>query len=332
MKYVDFRKFTEEHGAQPIYLFEGEEVYFREKGEELLKSKYLQEPTLDYACFDGNALKGEKIKGLVDAVSCFPFVSEKRMVKVAEFYPSEKDFDAYLSPLFANPPKDSILLIVNTTKGKTGSAALAKKQNVTYVDCSRSDEETIKRWISLTCKRAGVFADGTTCGLLANYCVLDMARIARETEKLLGYCAATGQERLTDALVDALVYPDSEYKIYELANALARKNYSEYMKIIKDLSTRGFNETSLLSALASYFKGLYEISLCKGSDREIAAELGIKEYAAKKNREQAAKFPKAQLLSLYESVYGAISNIKCGEWTPSGALKAVTAMLFFEKR
>ena len=53
MKYVDFRKFTDENGACPIYLFEGDDGYFREKGEELLKSKFLGEPTLDYVAFDG---------------------------------------------------------------------------------------------------------------------------------------------------------------------------------------------------------------------------------------------------------------------------------------
>lgn len=102
------------------------------------------------------------------------------------------------------------------------------------------------------------------------------------------------------------------------------------MKIVKDLSSRGFNETSLLNALASYFKGLYEVSLCAGSDKEVAAALGIKEYAAKKNREQAAKFTKKALLTLYSSVYSAISGIKCGEYTPSSAFKAIVAKLFFE--
>lgn len=330
MKYVDFRKYTDENGAQPIYLFEGEEVYFREKGEALLKARFLQEPTLDYATFDGGSLKGDKIKALVDAVNCFPFVSEKRVVRVSEFYPADKDFDFYLKDLFDNPPRDAILLIVNSSKGKSGTAALAKKTNVTYVDCARSDEETIKKWIYGTCKRAGVYADGVTCGKLANYCVYDMARIAQETEKLLGYCVAVGEQRLTDELVDELVYPDAEYKIYELANALARKNYSTYMRVIKDLSTRGFNETSLLSSLASYFKGLYETSLCKGSDQDVATALGIKEYAARKNREQAAKFGKELLLELYNATYGAISAIKCGEITPASALKTVTAKLFFE--
>ena len=40
VKYVDFKKFTDENGAKPIYLFEGEEAYFREKGEVLLKSRF----------------------------------------------------------------------------------------------------------------------------------------------------------------------------------------------------------------------------------------------------------------------------------------------------
>ena len=61
MKYVDFKKFTDENGAMPIYLFEGEEAYFREKGEALLKSRFLQETTLDFATFEGNKLKGNSM-------------------------------------------------------------------------------------------------------------------------------------------------------------------------------------------------------------------------------------------------------------------------------
>ncbi len=331
VKYVDFKKFTDENGAQPIYLFEGEEAYFREKGESMLKSRFLQEPTLDYASFDGSSLKGDKIKALTDAVNCFPFVSQKRIVRVTEFYPTEKEYESYLKSVFERPPTDGILLIVNEGKGKTGTATLAKKPNVTYVDCGRSDEETIRRWIYLTCKREGVYIDGVTSGKLASYCIFDMSRISKETEKLLTYCLAKGAQRLTDEIVDALVYPDSEYKIYELANALAKKNYSEYMKILNDLPTRGFKETTLLSSLASYFRGLYEVSLSKGGDKEIAIALGMKEYAVRKNREQARKFTSGELLQLYNEVYNAISGIKCGELTPSSALKKVTAELFFGK-
>ena len=323
MKYVDFKKFTDENGACPIYLFEGEEVYFREKGEALIKSRFLQEPTLDYSAFEGVSLKGDKLSLLIDAVNSYPFMSERRVVKVTEFYPTEKEYEGYLKKLFEAPPTASILLIVNSSKGKAGTASLAKKPNVTFIDCSRSDEETIKKWIYLTCKRAGVYADGIT--------IYDMSRISMETEKLLSYCHSMGLDRLTDEIVDALVYPDTEYKKYELANALARKNYSAFMRILGDLLAHGYNETELLSSLASYFKTLYEVAISKGSDGEIAAALGLKEYAVKKNREQAAKFTKEQLLDFYNAVYGGISAIKCGELTPSAALKAVTPKLFFNK-
>ena len=145
------------------------------------------------------------------------------------------------------------------------------------------------------------------------------------------YCEVKGSDRLTDEMVEALVYPDSDYKIYEIANALARKNYSAFMKISKDLSSQGYNENALLSALVSYFKGLYETSLCKGSDKEVAATLGIKEYVARKNREQAAKFTKEQLFSLYETTYSALNGMRGGLLTPDGAMKTVTMKLFFGK-
>ena len=329
MKYIDFKKFTDENGAQSIYLFEGEEAYFREKGEMLLKNRFLQEPTLDYISFDGAALKGDKLSEIVDALNAFPFMSERRIVRVNEFYPTDKEYETYLKGTFENPPTSGMLLIINCAKPKTGGAVLSKKPNVTHIDCGKSDEETIKKWIHLTCKREGVYADGVTCGRLAAYCNLDMARIAKETEKLLSYCEAEKIQRLSDEIVDSLVYPDAEYKLYELTNALARKNYGAFMKILNELAVKGYNELSLMSSLASYFKGLYEISCMKGSDAEIGAALGIKEYAAKKNREQAAKFQKGELLRVYSDVYQAISDVKCGVMTPPSALKTVTARLFF---
>ncbi len=332
MKYIDFKKFTDENGAKPVYLLEGEEGYFREKGEELLKTRFLEQPTLDYISFDGSELKGEKIKALTDALNCFPFASQKRVVRATEFYPTEKEYESYLKKTVENPPPSGMLIIVNQGKGKAGSAVLSKKTGITFVDCGKSDEETIRRWIYLTCKRAGVYADGVVCAKIAAYCVCDMARIAKETEKLLICCEGMGQTALTDALVDEMIYPDSEYKIYELANALARRNYTEFIRISEELQAKGFDPIALLSALASYFKGLYEASTTRGNDGEAAALLGLKEYAVKKNREQASKFSKKELFEHYQKIYQAVSRIKSGEITPDSALKKVIAGLFFQNK
>lgn len=329
MKYVEFRKFTDENGAMPVYLFEGEEAYFREKGEKLLLDRFLADKTLDYADFDGATMKGEKLKTLVDALNCFPLLSEKRIVRVTEFYPSEKDFDFYLSDLFADPPPAGMLIVVNSAKGKAGTAALAKKSGVTFVDCGRADNETIKKWITVTMKRAGVFTDGVTAGKIAEYCVGNMSRVEKETEKLLAYCEGTGLNALTDEIVDEVVYPDTEYKLYELGDAVSRRNYTAFAKVLAELTNKGFDEIELLNSVGYHFRNLYEASLLRGSDKEAAAALGAKEFAIRKRREQAARFGKGEVLFCYERIYDAISRIKCGELTPSSALKTVTAQIFF---
>lgn len=337
MKFVDLKKHVDENGACPIYLCEGEEAYFRDKAESLLKTRFLQDATLDYASFDGASLKGAKLSSLVAAVNCFPFLSEKRFVRVTDFYPTEEEYERYLKDIFENPPEYAILFIVNAQKktetGKTAEkgkkANLQKKPNVTYVDCGRSDEETIKKWIYLTCKRAGVFADGIVCGKICSYCVSNMARIAMETEKLLSYLEAKGLTKLTDEIVDEVVYPDSEYKIYELSNAVSKRDFNGYQKIMKELSAKGYDEASLLATLCAHFKSLYEVSGMRGSDGEIAAALSMNQYAVKKSRELAAKFGRNRVKELYESVFSAISGFKCGELTQASALRLVSAKIFF---
>ena len=329
MKYVELKKYTDEHGAMPIYLLEGEEVYFHGKGEELLKSRFVQEPTLDFTSFDGVGLKGENLKKVTDAVNSFPFISQKRMVKITEFYPTEKDYETYLKPIFEHANPDGILLIINSAKPKTGTAVLSKKPNVTYVDCARADEETIRKWIYLTCKKEGVYIDGASCERLTAYCVSDMSRVSKETEKLLCYCQAKSVTHLTDEIIDMLVYPDSEYKIYELATALAKRNYGAFIKISEELSTKGFTEHAQLSSLVGYFKNVYDCSLLPGTEKEIASALGLREYGVKKNREHAKQLGAKNTLYLYETTYTAMSNIKCGKRTPQSAMQEVIAQLFY---
>ncbi len=330
LKYVDFRKFTDENGAQPIYLFEGEEVFFREKGEALLRSRFVQEPILDSATFDGATLKGDKISSLLAAVNSFPFISQKRFVKVSEFYPTEKEYEQYLKAYFENPSETTILFIVNTEKAKMGTVALSKIKTVTAVDCGRSDEETIKKWIYLTMKKAGVVADGMTCDLLAAYCNYDMSRIAMETEKLLLCAESAGATRLTDEMVQENVHPVTEYKIYELTNAVSRMNNAEFVRILRELTVKTTDIIGVLGMIASYFKTLYEVRIMSGTSASIAAELGMKEFAVRKNKDQAIKFSPDALLRYYSGVYETIAAVKSGELTPTAAVKWVTAQVFFQ--
>ena len=156
MKFTELKNFIAE-GGDGIFLLQGEDDYFLSSGEHMLKAAFLRNPELNFASFDGDSLKGRAIQDLTDALSAYPFMAEKRVVKVSGFYPSESDYEKYLKDFFADFPGTALLIIVNRG-GKKGACDLKRKHGVNYVDCGKADEETVTRWIYLTLKRAGVAA------------------------------------------------------------------------------------------------------------------------------------------------------------------------------
>ena len=48
MKFTALKKHLQSEGVQPVYLLEGEELYFRDKGAEMIKSACLSQPQLNY--------------------------------------------------------------------------------------------------------------------------------------------------------------------------------------------------------------------------------------------------------------------------------------------
>ncbi len=326
MKFVLFKKSLEE-GAAPVYLFEGEEEYFKARGEEMLREKFVREPSLDAASFEGADLKGANMTALVAAAESFPFMSEKRLVKVKDFYPTDKEYEMYLKKYFENPQPTTVLLIVNSSSSKGKGADLKKMPNVTFVDCARADEETVMRWIYTMFKRAEISADTEVCERVTRYCLADMSRVAGETEKLIAFAGRGG--KITSADVDDIVYRDTDYKIYEMTGAASAGNFTKYNSIVCELLSKGLDEMNILNGLCSHFRTLFEIAALKKSDADTAAALGMKEYAVKMSRRQASSFPPQKLKDCYFSLFGAVNDVKNGRLTPEGALLRVNTEIFF---
>lgn len=323
MKYIELKNSIAQ-GAQSVYLLEGDDAYFRMKGEEQIKYAFLQMPELNYSTFDGENLKGNALSELVAAVKNYPFMAEKRIVKVTEFYPTESDYENKLKGLFEDFPPTAILIIVNSG-GKKG-VDLKRKHAVTFVDCNKSDAETVAKWVYITVRRAGASISAAACEKIAEYCVGDMARVSVEVQKLLDY---KNDGEITMQEVEELVYKDADYRIYELTGAAARGDYTKYCVIADELKTKTGDENYILNGLFNYFKNLLTSLTFKGGIAELAALLKIKEFAAKKNVEAARSLGEKKLRFLTERLYGCISDIKCGRVTPQNALSVAENCIFF---
>ena len=309
-----------------VYLLEGNDAYFRQSGEEQIKAKFLQYPELNFTSFEGESLKGGEIKKLADALLAFPFMGEYRVVRVTEFYPTESEYNQYLKGLFDSFPQSSILIIVNR-EGKKG-VDLKRKGGVTFVDCNEADEETVTRWIYLTLKRAGISSSVDICTLIARYCLSNMSRVAIEVEKIIDYKGGDTSP-LTFEEVDSLVYKDADFKIYEMTDAVSRRDYTKYMEVQRELCKKSGDCTAVLSSLFSYFKNLLTILTSEKTDAELSTLLNMKEYGVKKSRERAYAIGEARLKKLVTSLYAAVSDIKSGQKGEESALIDANNLIFF---
>lgn len=324
MKFTQLKDDIKE-GAKPIYLIEGDDAYFRAKAEEQIKSAFLEMPELNFTTFDGAQYKGANLTDITSALSAFPFMAEKRIVKITDFYPTEGDYEKYIKPVLENFPEMTILIIVNT-QGKKG-VDLKRKKFVTYIDCNKADRETVAKWAYLTMKRAGVSSTVEACEAVADYCLCDMARVSREVEKLIEYGKEGGVNK---AIVDELVYKDADYRVYQMTGAIARRDYGGFSEICYDLLDKGFDENAVIGSLLNYFKNLLTVLSSDMPDRELMSSLKMTDYVLGKTKQQARAVGEQKLISYINALYSLSSSFKSGQITQSGAFESAIARVFFD--
>lgn len=268
----------------------------------MLKAAFVTEPQLNFTVIEGDAAMSSPAE-LVSAATAYPFLSEKRMVLVKEFYPKADFIAKNLSALFETPAPETVLVFDNSKS----SDALKKQPNVTAVDCDKADMDILCRWIVAEAGKNGVKIVSLDAEMLAEFCLRDMTKIANETEKLIAYAKPKGE--ITEADINLLVSKDTEYQIYEMTDFIGKRRYDAALSVMKEMTAKGEPPQRLIISIYNYFRRLLHVSLSKLDNAELSKMLGIKEYAVKKTREQAKTFKKKSLKKavdfLCECDYGA---------------------------
>ncbi len=311
MKFTEFKNSIAEGSVRSVYMLEGEDVFFKKRALELLKTKYVSEPTLNYASFEGNSFTmGE----LTSSLFAYPFMSQKRLTVVSDHNFTKDEIKGDLKEYLDHPPSDS-LFVISALKG---SELIKKFPSVTVVDCSKADVSLLIRWVRSECQNAGVKIDGETAKNLCEYCLCDMTRIENETLKLIAYAGDGGS--ISQADLDGLVVRDTEYKIYEMTDFIGRRKFDKALEVLTDLLSKGETPQRLIISVYNYFRRLLHVTINKSDIGELASALGIKEYAVKKAKEQARMFTPRALKSAVDMLTQADFSIKDGSLEQTQAL------------
>ncbi len=303
LSFTEFRNKLNSEESSAVYLFEGEDAYFRERGLTLLKNKFINEPSLNYVCLPSDCSLDE----LLASLNGYPFLSLKRMTVLKEFYPKADLLKRGLKEYLEKPSDVGILVILN----EKACEPLKKFTSVCAVDCKKAELGLLVKWIKAECSRNSVEVDGETASMLAEFCLSDMTRIQTETEKLISYVGDRGKITIKD--VKDMVARDTEYKIYEMTDYISKRKFDSALAVIKDMMSKGETAQRILSSVYNYYRRLLHAAISGKNASELAVAFGMKEYPSKKLLEQSAKFKKRSLKSAVDKLTEADFNIKSGK-------------------
>ncbi|MBE5738221.1 MAG: DNA polymerase III subunit delta [Clostridiales bacterium] len=224
-----------------------------------------------------------------------------RMSKKSEI----KNIDA-LSRYLAEPNAQTVL-VVNI--GDNEEVFSLDKKLFVEVDCGRLDYKIVSLKIKATISGKGKVIDDDATKLLFDYSLGDMAKALLECEKLCGYVG--DRKDIVSADIKEVVSPSLEYQIFELTEALSKKNASKVYTILDDMRSKKDEYRTLPAIIYSHFRRLFMVALNKNmTNFDLAKMLFVKEYAIKMTAQQVKLFSVSKLKKINELCIKMDSDLK----------------------
>lgn len=230
---------------------------------------------------------------VVRAAETMPVFSNKKIVyldlRLAK--KSELKNVKLLNDYIANANPTTVLIInVGANEDDFGF----DKKGVEVVDCNRLDIKFVEAKVNSVLKAKQKSISATALKMLIEYCLGDMAKIMVEADKLIAYIGDRVEIQNKD--IEEIVTRSIEYQVFELTEALAKKNSVKVYSILGDMKAKRDEYKMLPALIYAHFRRLFHISLNAGtSNAELAKMLGVKEFAVKMAQAQAKLFSKSAL-------------------------------------
>ncbi len=246
----------------------------------------------DASSFDAAETSPEEVMSACESFSIFgggPFVV---VCNLDAWNAAQKGkLAAYLEKLA--PEADLVLL--SAKLGAREKLLTAAKKSGEVHELEQPKGKALAKWAVGYAKKQDLELPEDVARNLVERCSEDKVRITREVEKLALY-VGEGSATLED--VEALSPPDVESNIFAFVDALAAGDRGKAMKLLEDLAATGEPALRLLYMIRRQFRLVSRAkALFSGgaSRNEVAKELKVPPFVARKLEEQSRKMSTADL-------------------------------------
>lgn len=298
MNINDLIKDLKNRKFKPVYLLHGEESYYIDQVSDFIEENVLSEGERGFnqTIFYG---KDSDPINILNAAKRYPMMSDYQVILVKEAQDlkwgkdgeGDKKFVDPMLSYFENPLPSTILVFCYRNgkfdKRKKTYKAIEKKGLV--FESASINESKVSGWIEGFVRQKGYSIQAQASALMAEYLGNDLSKVANELEKLM-LNVKVGME-ISSRDIQNNIGISKEYNVFELQNAIARKDAFKVNQIINYFADNPKNNPIqlMLGALNSYFTKVLKYHYTTDrSQSGLASALGIPPFFVK-DYEQAAR-------------------------------------------
>ena len=264
---------------------------------------------------------------ILDFAAAFPFGSEKKLIIVKEF---EKIRDKkHLTSYAASPPDFTVIVLIHNGKiSNLDSEPFKTLAAKNYLfEAKELKGENLIDWVVTYVRNNGKSITRDNARLLTDISGENRDMLEAQLEKISVFLGDK-KEITLDSIKD-LSTSLKEYNIFDLQNAISKKDKNETFKIAYKMLEKGAEPTFIIYMLTRYFTGLIrinELNEKKIPDQAAARIVGTHQYYYKDYLKARMIYSDKDLYRIVQSLLKADLSVK----TTSAGGKSIISILLAE--
>jgi len=303
----DFRKLSSDIRSRmdfsPIYLLMGEETYFIDQLEELIRQNSLSDEERD---FNENILYGGKEIGGDDisaAARQLPVMAERMVVIVreAQLVVRQDELTAYAK----NPSKSAVLVLCYKGKNMDGRSPLYKaiQKSGTIFESVSPRLYEIGGIVKALASKHKLVLDDKGEAMMIQYVGPNLQNLNTELKKLADTMPEDHRE-VTDKDIEQKVGVSREYNVFELTSALSECDFKKALEIVDNFASNPKQTPTqiVFPVLYTHFQRILLLGVMNWTaskrglpaptDMELVKKLGLANaYFLREYKQALAKYP-----------------------------------------
>lgn len=305
---------------QSVFLFIGDDRYLKEEALKDLRSSLPGKSQYQYdqITFYGGELDTEEVFSQLNTV---PLLSDKRLIVIKDIEKAPDEFRASLIDYIKKPSKSAYLVLEAKNDSVLKDYDEAVKQ-ISVRHLGMPAGSLFISWMKNYAGSKGKTMDDGAADILKELEGNDLSYLSQEMDKLITFIGSRREIRADD--VESLVGKSLVISVFDIADAIGRRNIAGAIKISSSLTANGKKEYEIIGVLSWHLKRMLKAKTLKEkgeNDYTIASILRIGRKFQDEFFRQLAGFNLEKIRSNIELLLRADLDIKRSKFNPGTVLE-----------